>query len=60
MPRQPNYSRRLTTPPTPEIVFLLVAGLALLSGVAGGKADTKSAVSTLLEQPFGRGSGSAS
>lgn len=36
------------------IVFLLVAGLALLSGVAGGKADTKSAVSTLLEQPFGR------
>ncbi|MBB3464284.1 hypothetical protein FHT92_004927 [Rhizobium sp. BK377] len=35
------------------IVFLLVAGLALLSGVAGGKADTKSAVSTLLEQPFG-------
>ena len=36
------------------IVFLLVAGLALLSGVGGGKADTKSAVSTLLEQPFGR------
>jgi hypothetical protein len=36
------------------IVFLLVAGLALLSGVGGGKADTKSAVATLLEQPFGR------
>ncbi|MBB4010068.1 DUF1206 domain-containing protein [Allorhizobium taibaishanense] len=36
------------------IVFLLVAGLALLSGVAGGKADTKSAVSELLQQPFGR------
>lgn len=36
------------------VVFLLVAGLALLSGVAGGNADTKSAVSQLLEQPFGR------
>lgn len=36
------------------IVFLLVAGLALLSGVASGQADTKSAVSQLLEQPFGR------
>ncbi|MUZ83944.1 DUF1206 domain-containing protein [Agrobacterium vitis] len=36
------------------IVFLLVAGLALLSGVTGGKADTKGAVSKLFEQPFGR------
>ncbi|ARO33639.1 DUF1206 domain-containing protein [Rhizobium sp. L9] len=36
------------------IVFLLVAGLALFSGVAGGKPETKSALSTLLEQPFGR------
>ncbi len=36
------------------VVFLLVAGLAMVSGVSGGKADTKSAVSTLLEQPFGR------
>ncbi|MBB3594125.1 Zn-dependent protease [Rhizobium sp. BK529] len=36
------------------IVFLLVAGLALFSGVAGGRPETKSALSTLLEQPFGR------
>ncbi|MBB3660929.1 hypothetical protein FHX15_006201 [Rhizobium sp. BK650] len=36
------------------IVFLLVGGLALFSGVAGGKPETKSALSTLLEQPFGR------
>jgi hypothetical protein len=36
------------------VVFILVAGLALFSGVAGGKADTKSALSTLLDQPFGR------
>lgn len=36
------------------IVFILVAGLALFSGVAGGKADTKSALATLLDQPFGR------
>lgn len=36
------------------VVFILVAGLALFSGVAGDKADTKSAVTTLLDQPFGR------
>ncbi|MBX5083145.1 DUF1206 domain-containing protein [Rhizobium lentis] len=36
------------------VVFLLVAGLALFSGVAGGKPETKSALSTLLAQPFGR------
>lgn len=36
------------------IVFLLIAGLALFSGVTGGKPETKSAISTLLEQPFGR------
>lgn len=36
------------------VVFLLIAGLALFSGVAGGKPETKSALSTLLDQPFGR------
>ncbi len=36
------------------IVFMLVGGLALLSGVAGEKTETKSAISTLLSQPFGR------
>lgn len=36
------------------VVFLLVAGLALFSGVASGEADTKSALVSLLEQPFGR------
>lgn len=36
------------------VVFLLVAGLAVFSGVGGGKANTKSALSTVLEQPMGR------
>lgn len=36
------------------IVFLLVAVLALFSGVTGGKPETKSAISTLLQQPLGR------
>jgi hypothetical protein len=36
------------------VVFLLVGGLALFSGVTGGKPETKSAISTLLQQPFGR------
>lgn len=36
------------------IVFLLVAALALFSGIAGGRPETKSALSTLLSQPFGR------
>lgn len=36
------------------IVFLMVAGLALFSSLAGGKADTKSALETILQQPFGR------
>ena len=36
------------------IVFLLVAALALFSGFANSDTDTKSAVSLLLEQPFGR------
>ncbi|UTS93278.1 DUF1206 domain-containing protein [Rhizobium anhuiense] len=36
------------------IVFLLVAGLALFSGVTGGRPETKSALSTLLGQPLGR------
>lgn len=36
------------------VVFLLVAGLALFSGFANSETDTKSAVSLLLEQPFGR------
>ena len=35
-------------------MFILVAGLALFSGIAGAKADTKSALAALLEQPFGR------
>lgn len=55
MPRKPNFELLARSGYAARgIVFLLVAGLALLSGVAGGKADTKSAVSTLLEQPFGR------
>jgi len=36
------------------VVFLLVAALALFSGFAGGSPETKSAVSALLQQPFGR------
>jgi hypothetical protein len=36
------------------LVFILVAGLALFSGVSGGSPETKSALSTLLQQPFGR------
>lgn len=36
------------------LVFLLVAGLALFSGLTGGTPETKSALSTLLQQPFGR------
>lgn len=36
------------------IVFLLVAGLALFSTLAGGTPDTNSALTTLLRQPFGR------
>lgn len=36
------------------IVFLMVAGLALFSSFAGGKADTTSALETILQQPFGR------
>lgn len=36
------------------VVFLLVAGLALFSGIVGGRPETKSALSTLLGQPFGR------
>lgn len=36
------------------VVFLLIAGLALFSGVAGGEADSKSALTSLLQQPFGR------
>lgn len=35
-------------------VFFLVAGLALFSGISGGKSDTKSALDTLIGQPFGR------
>lgn len=35
-------------------VFFLVGGLALFSGIAGGKSDTKSALDSLLEQPFGQ------
>lgn len=55
MPRKPNFELLARSGYAARgIVFLLVAGLALLSGVAEGKADTKSAVSTLLEQRFGR------
>ncbi len=36
------------------IVFLLVAILALFSGIAGGQPETKTAISTLLQQPLGR------
>jgi len=36
------------------VVFLLVAAMALFSGLAGGRPDTKSALSTLLDQPLGR------
>lgn len=55
MPRKPNFELLARSGYAARgIVFLLVAGLALLSGVAGGNADTKSAVATLLEQPFGR------
>jgi hypothetical protein len=36
------------------IVFLMIAGLALFSGIAGGEADTESALETILQQPFGR------
>ncbi|TPP10862.1 DUF1206 domain-containing protein [Rhizobium glycinendophyticum] len=36
------------------IVFLMVAGLALFSSFAGRKADTKSALTAILQQPFGR------
>jgi hypothetical protein len=36
------------------LVFLLVAALALFSGITGGEPETKSAISTLLHQPMGR------
>ncbi|MGO6968302.1 DUF1206 domain-containing protein [Rhizobium leguminosarum] len=36
------------------IVFLLVAALAVFSSFGGGKADTKSALDAVLEQPLGR------
>ncbi|MFF0923347.1 DUF1206 domain-containing protein [Rhizobium leguminosarum] len=36
------------------IVFLLIAALAVFSSFGGGKADTKSALDTVLEQPLGR------
>lgn len=36
------------------VVFLLVAGLALFSGVTGGQPEMKSALLTLLGQPLGR------
>lgn len=36
------------------LVFFLVGGLALFSGISGGQSDTKSALDTLLGQPFGR------
>ena len=36
------------------VVFLLVAGLALVSGLAGSEPDTQSALRTLFQQPLGR------
>jgi hypothetical protein len=36
------------------VVFLLVSALALFSGFAGGRPETKSAISTMLNQPLGR------
>lgn len=36
------------------VVFLLIAGLALFSSFAGGRPDTQSALTTILQQPFGR------
>lgn len=36
------------------VVFLLIAALALFSSFAGGRPDTQSALSALLQQPFGR------
>lgn len=46
-PARAGYSAR-------GIVFLLVAALAVFSSFGGGKADTKSALDAVLEQPFGR------
>ena len=36
------------------IVFILVSGLALFSGIADGRPETKSALQILLNQPLGR------
>jgi hypothetical protein len=36
------------------IVFILVAGLAVFSGLGDGKADTKSALDAVLDQPLGK------
>ncbi len=36
------------------VVFLLIAALALFSSFAGGRPDTQSALSAILQQPFGR------
>lgn len=36
------------------VVFLLIAALALFSSIAGGRPDTQSALSAVLQQPFGR------
>ena len=35
------------------IVYILVGGMALLSTVGGGEADSKSAMQMVLEQPLG-------
>jgi hypothetical protein len=36
------------------VVFLLVAALALFSSFGGGRPESKSAISSLLDQPFGK------
>lgn len=36
------------------VVFLLISGLALFSSFGGGRPDTRNALDSLLQQPFGR------
>ena len=36
------------------VVFLMIAALALFSSLAGGRPDTQSALTAILQQPFGR------
>ncbi|MCO5731366.1 DUF1206 domain-containing protein [Rhizobium sp. SSA_523] len=55
MSRTPNFEHLARSGYAARgVVFLLIAALALLSGVAGGEPDSKSAVASVLEQPLGR------